>query len=154
MPNSVDDVGRLEVGLCATRVNEPARVEAIFLEEDQRDSPLAFANQRAATAAMSAARGGSLSSANTRHAPVREPELGCRGERLVVGPALHGEKGLGTGIGGADDMEPQRHLAIAERVGLAFAETQRAFFDRLLAATTLGAAARGRFDDVCHPQII
>jgi hypothetical protein len=51
-------------------------------------------------------------------------------------------------------VEPERHLAFAERIRLALSEPQLALGDRLIAATALGSAARCRFDDVCHGEII
>src|SRR5688572_848659 len=67
---------------------------------------------------------------------------------------LHVEERLRSRVGSARQVEPQRHLATAEVVRLALAESERAFGDRLVAAAAFGAAARGGFDDVCHVEII
>jgi hypothetical protein len=42
-------------------------------------------------------------------------------------------------------MEPQRHLAIAKRIGQTLAEAQLAALDNLSATAALGATASGGF---------
>src|SRR5690606_7567478 len=50
--------------------------------------------------------------------------------------------------GGASEMEPERHLAIGERIGQALAEAQLAAFDAAAAAPEAGAGVGGGFDEV------
>src|SRR5829696_6857434 len=83
----------------------------------------------------------------------------CGGrERLERGVRRRGtlrfEKRLRPAVGGAGQMKPQRHLALAKCIRLPFAEAQIALGDRLIAAATFGAAARCRFDEVWHARII
>ena len=101
---------------------------------------------------MRAARGRTLGAVQARHAPVVDAETRSRCELRVERCALYGQEGFGSRVGGAAQVKPDRHLAVAERIRLALAEAQLAFADRPVAAATLGPAARCGFDDVCHVQ--
>src|SRR5262249_52603872 len=57
---------------------------------------------------------------------------------------------LGTPVGGAPRMEPQRHLAIAERIGHLLPEPQLALADRQAATAALAAPARRGLEEVGH----
>src|SRR5690606_31829008 len=60
------------------------------------------------------------------------------------------EQRLGTFERRAVEVEPQRHLAVAERIRLTLAEAQRALLDLAVAAAAFGPAARCGFDDMRH----
>src|SRR5476649_1302083 len=64
------------------------------------------------------------------------------------------EHRIGTPIRGALWMEPVRDLALAERIGKAFAEAQLAFRQRLLASSALGAPAGRGLEEVGHARIV
>ena len=160
MPNSVEQLDGLEVFAGALGVDVAAGIEAILLEEHERQPPVALGDQLAATAAVSTARRRALGAVQARHAAVLDAEPGGGGERfdldLSLGwcRALRFEERLGSRVGAARQVKPQRHLAVAECIRLALAEPELAFGDRLVAAAAFGAAARGGFDDVCHVEII
>src|SRR5262245_58592231 len=60
------------------------------------------------------------------------------------------EKCFRSLVGSALQVEPQRHLALAECVRLALAEAELVFGDLLVAAAAFRAAAGCGFDDVRH----
>jgi len=162
MSDTVEDVRSLEVLARAVGVNVTAGIEAVLLEEDEREPPFAFRNELAAAAAVRAPRCGPLGAAESRNATVRDPEARGRRERLEW--RIGGRRGLpldlafeewfGPRISGAGQMKPQRHFAFAESVRLTLAEPKLALGDRLLTAAAFGAAARRGFDDMSHLEII
>ena len=153
MPDAVDEIDGLEVVTRAVSVNVAARAEAVVLEEHEREAPIAFADELAATAAVRAARRRALGPVQPRNAAALDAETRGGHERLeaAIGHCLlRLEERLGPRVRGAGQVEPQRHLALAECVRLPLAEAQLPLGDRSVATAALGSAARGRFDDVCH----
>ena len=152
MADAVEELRGLEVLARATGVDIAAGVEAILFEEHERQPPFAFVDELAAATAMCAARRRALGAVQARHAPMLDAEAGRGGQRIELRVrrccGLGFEERLRSRVGAAGQVEPQRHLAVAERVRLALAEPQLALGDRLVAAATFGAAARRGFDDV------
>src|SRR5205809_6995926 len=144
----VQDVVGLEVGLAAVEVHEPPGREAPFLIEHEPDAPAPARDGLAAAAALRLRARRALGAVDPREAPVREARARRAREALPVGHVRGRfrqglKQRLRPFVGRARRMEPQRHLALAEGIGEALAETQLSALDNLSAAAALGASASG-----------
>ena len=113
-----------------------------------------LADELATAAAVRAPRARALDAVQTRHAPVLDAEARGGRERRVERRVFRREERFRPRVGGAGEVEPERHLTVSECVRLALAEAQLALGDRLVAAAALCSAARRAFDDVWHARII
>src|SRR5262245_61483922 len=85
MPQSREDVNRVEVGTRAFHMDVTGRRESPILVIHERDPPGIFRNGFAALAACGARRGCALDRMNARQPPMRRTELGLALEQVEVG---------------------------------------------------------------------
>jgi hypothetical protein len=155
----LEQVVALEVGEAAVEVYRAARREAALLEVGEPDAPRALRDRLLAVAARSARARRALGAVDARQAAVRRRAPRGAFERLALGQIRgrrreHLEQRFGPLPRRAHRVEPQRHLALAERLRQALAQAQAVLGDRLAAAAAPGAAGRGGLEHVGHGSTI
>ena len=159
MEDVIRDVVRLEVGLSTVDVDEASGREATFLEEHEPDPPGSTLDGLATASTLRLTARRALGPVDSGQAPVGRADAGHALQSLAVGRAFPAfrqplEQGLGPLVRRAQGMEPQRHLALRERIGKALAEPELPARDGLAAAAALGATARGGLEKVGHGRMI
>src|SRR2546430_6286501 len=153
--HAIQDVVGRKGRLAAVEVHETARNEAPLFVEDEPDAPAPARDGLAAAAALRLRARRALGAVDPREAPVREARARRALKALPVGQVrgrFHQglKQRLRPLVGRARRMEPPGQSALAKRIGLALAETQLCTRDAFTAAAALGAAARGRLEEVGH----
>src|SRR5262249_41664656 len=148
-----EQVVALEVVLAAAEVHRAAGREAAVLEVAEPDAPGAAGDRLLAVPARGACARRALGAVDARQPAVGGAELGAVFELRAVGNVRRRRRERFQQRGRplarrAQQMEPQRHLAVGERIRQPFAEPQLALRDRSRAAAAPAAAARRRLEDM------
>jgi hypothetical protein len=136
-------------------MHEPSRGEASLLEKHEADPPGPLLNWFSALTAFRLPARRALGSIHSLEAPMLGGRVRGAPERVTLGHSIRSlgerlEDWLGTPKGGAQRVEPERHLAIGVWIWQTLAEALLALGDDSAAGAALGAAAGSCLEDMWH----
>jgi len=155
MQHLIHDLVSLKVVFAAAEMDESSGCEHSLFIEDQSNSPRPSLDGVVAVTALRHSARRSLGSIDSWEATLRQAVVCDPFQPLSIGDSLGGstqclQERLRPLIGGAQGVEPKRHLPFGKGIGQALSESQSSARDGLGAAAAFRSTAGRGLNNVRH----